>query len=210
MFIPQLPSSSYIVVPSKYIFLDTTERDNYFVTTPSELTDERVTYTTSNGKLWQYELDTTTWLDVSPTIRGATGATGATGAKGDPGEFPTIHDLDEKSILVNGDFFIIEDSEDGYTQKKVRRTSIGGGSLDTNIVEPENDQVLKYNEDTEKWINVTPSWVENDPVDVESGQIPIYYESGSITNSTIVISDNTIDFKDRSSKNLVIDCGNFD
>lgn len=210
MFIPQLPSSSYIVVPTKYIFSDTTERTLYFDAHPTELTNERVCYTTDDEKLWQYELDTTTWHDISPTIRGAKGDTGATGAKGDPGEFPTIHDLPEKTTLVNDDVFIIEDSENGYVQKKVKRTSIGGGSLDTNIVNPLGSQILIYNETTEKWINVNQSWAENDPVSVDVGAITTYYSSSGITNSNVIIGSTEVNFADKNAKKLVIDCGSYD
>lgn len=127
VFRPSIDSGGSIVVSDDHIFVDTTARDAYFVAHPSELVDNLPVYITGTESLQMYKLATTSWLDITPTIQGPIGPTGTNGT------FPVIHDLTEKTTLVDDDLFIIEDSEDSFATKKVKRSTVGsGGSGEVN------------------------------------------------------------------------------
>jgi len=101
-----------IVVSDSHIFVDTTARDSYFISNPSELVNNVYVYITGTSSLQQYRTTISSWVDVTPVIRGP------------KGDFPTIHDLTEKVTLVNDDVFLIEDSENSYSQKKVKKSNL--------------------------------------------------------------------------------------
>ncbi|MFA5760166.1 MAG: hypothetical protein WC877_00125 [Dehalococcoidales bacterium] len=99
-----------IVIADDHIFADTTARDAYFVTNPSELVDNLPVYITGTETLQQYKLATTSWIDISPTIKGETGATGPigpTGATGTDGKTWLHGEGSPASGLgVDGDFYL--------------------------------------------------------------------------------------------------------
>jgi len=107
MFKPTLASSGALVVADDHIFADTTARDAYFVTNPSELVDNVPVYITGAETLQQYKLATTSWLDISPTIKGETGATGAAGPTGADGK-TWLHGegAPTSGLGVDGDFYL--------------------------------------------------------------------------------------------------------
>ncbi len=76
MFLPKLNNTGVLVVADDHIFVDITARDAYFVTNPSELVDNLPVYITGTETLQQYKLATTSWLDISPTIKGESGNDG--------------------------------------------------------------------------------------------------------------------------------------
>lgn len=111
MFKPTLISSGAIVVADSHFFVDETARDNYFVSHPTELTNNVFCYITGTQDLEQYKTSTTSWAIVTPAIRGP---------QGPQGEFPEIHTLTEKTTLVDDDLFVIQDSENSFATKKVK------------------------------------------------------------------------------------------
>lgn len=74
-----------VSIASDYVFADTTARDSYFTSNPTELTDGRRVLITGTGDLQEYDLDTTTWITISAIARGPAGADGADGDDGAAG-----------------------------------------------------------------------------------------------------------------------------
>lgn len=90
----------------------------------------------------------TSTMDVMNGTKGDTGATGADGQDGAPG-------LGIKSVSINVSNHLIITYDDDSTEDAGEIP--GAGSLtslsDTNISNPSNDQILKYNAATGKWEN---------------------------------------------------------
>ena len=109
MFKPTI-NNNVIVVQDKYVFADTSARDTYFSTHPTELVDNLYVYVTGVTSLYQYKVATTSWLDITPVIRGGTGATGATGADGADGTdgktWYNGNGVPSNSIGIEGDFYM--------------------------------------------------------------------------------------------------------
>jgi hypothetical protein len=93
MFLPKQNTGGAITVANDHIFADTTARDAYFVTNPTELVDNLPIYITSTESLQQYKVATSSWLDMTPTIMGPTGPAGADGTDG-------IDGTDGHSIVI--------------------------------------------------------------------------------------------------------------
>lgn len=64
-----------ITVDDNHIFATTTERDNYFIANPSELTEGL--YCVVSGQLYEYR--SAIWVDITAVIQGPQGLTGADG-----------------------------------------------------------------------------------------------------------------------------------
>ena len=76
-----------LVILNTHIFATTTARDTYFTANPAEKKDG--TYIKVGTTFERYNINNTTWEDVTAILQGKkgdTGATGATGAKGDKGD----------------------------------------------------------------------------------------------------------------------------
>jgi hypothetical protein len=76
-----LSESGVLTIKYEHYFADTTERDNYFITNPSEL--ENGVYVVVGSMLQQYQVDT--WVDLSPVIKGPKGDKGDKGDTGATG-----------------------------------------------------------------------------------------------------------------------------
>lgn len=70
-------------IPDTYVFADTTARDSYFTSNPSELVAGRFVVITGTSTLQRY--NGATWDDYSTLIQGPTGATGTNGSDGSDG-----------------------------------------------------------------------------------------------------------------------------
>ena len=94
-------SSGSITVADSHVFADTTARDAYFASHASELVDQLYIYITAGTLLQQYDLDTTSWIDRTPVVRGPTGLSGDDGKTWLNGS-----GAPSNSIGVDGDFYL--------------------------------------------------------------------------------------------------------
>lgn len=94
-------SSGSITVADSHVFADTTARDTYFASHASELVDGLYIYITAGTLLQQYDLNTTSWIDRTPVVRGPTGLSGADGKTWLNGS-----GAPSNSLGVDGDFYI--------------------------------------------------------------------------------------------------------
>lgn len=79
MFRPTLNTGGAITISDSHVFADTSARDTYFASHFSELVDNLYIYITDTTSLQQYKTATSSWIDMTPALKGQDGAPGADG-----------------------------------------------------------------------------------------------------------------------------------
>lgn len=104
MFKPTLSGGSAITIADEHIFADTAARDAYFVTHFTELVNNLYIYITGTSSLQQYKTASSSWLDMTPALKGQDGATGADGES-----INVTVSATEPSSASNGDIWVDTD-----------------------------------------------------------------------------------------------------
>ncbi|BBO80159.1 hypothetical protein DSCO28_07250 [Desulfosarcina ovata subsp. sediminis] len=73
------------MVPDAYNFADATERDAYFTSNPSELVDDVRIHLQSTGYIQRYDLETTSFINMTALTKGPQGDAGTNGTDGTDG-----------------------------------------------------------------------------------------------------------------------------
>lgn len=95
-----------ITISDEHVFASTGARDTYFATHFSELVNNLYIYITDTSSLQQYKVSTSSWLDMTPTIKGQDGSDGADGES-----INVTVSATEPVSASNGDIWVDTDEE---------------------------------------------------------------------------------------------------
>ena len=79
MFKPTLNTGGAITISDSHVFADTSARDTYFATHFDELVNNLYIYITDTVSLQQYKTATSSWIDMTPVLKGQDGTDGVDG-----------------------------------------------------------------------------------------------------------------------------------
>lgn len=130
MFRPTLNTGGAITISDSHVFADTSARDTYFASHFSELVDNLYIYITDTTSLQQYKTATSSWIDMTPALKGQDGAPGADGTsitvsvQADAPTSPSSGD-----IWVDTDDSLFNTADDSVLWNGVARPTLAGNAL---------------------------------------------------------------------------------